>query len=63
VYKGYLKGNGKHAASKFKDGSKLLPYYTERKEDSYIISFVNNEDVELEREVVGERNAFYEKKQ
>lgn len=36
IYKGYLKGNGKHAASKFKDGSKLLSYHTARKEDSYV---------------------------
>ncbi|MYL57382.1 DNA primase [Virgibacillus halodenitrificans] len=36
MYKGYLKGYGKHAASKFKDGSKLLSYHTARKEDSYV---------------------------
>lgn len=36
MYKGYLKGNGKHAASKFKDGTKLLSYHTARKEDSYV---------------------------
>lgn len=36
IYKGYLKGNGKHAASKFKDGAKLLSYHTARKEDSYV---------------------------
>ncbi|WP_371069127.1 phage/plasmid primase, P4 family [Sediminibacillus sp. JSM 1682029] len=36
MYKGYLKGNGKHAASKFKDGAKLLSYHTARKEDSYV---------------------------
>lgn len=36
MYKGYLKGNGKHAASKFKDGAKLLSYYTARKEDSFV---------------------------
>ncbi|MEJ9122602.1 phage/plasmid primase, P4 family [Bacillus cereus] len=36
VYKGYLKGNGKHAASKFKDGAKLLSYHTARKEDSFV---------------------------
>lgn len=36
IYKGYLKGNGKHAASAFKDGSKLLSYHTARKEDSYV---------------------------
>lgn len=36
IYKGYLKGNGKHAASKFKDGAKLLSYHTARKEKSYV---------------------------
>jgi putative DNA primase/helicase len=36
VYKGYLKGNGKHAATSFKDGAKLLSYHTARKEDSYV---------------------------
>lgn len=36
IYKGYLKGNGKHAATKFKDGSKLLSYHTVRTEDSYV---------------------------
>lgn len=36
MYKGYLKGNGKHAASKFKDGANLLSYHTARKEESYV---------------------------
>ncbi|MGD6964518.1 DNA primase family protein [Fictibacillus phosphorivorans] len=36
IYKGYLKGNGKHAATKFKDGTKLLSFHTARKEDSYV---------------------------
>ncbi|MGE8013246.1 DNA primase family protein [Bacillus mycoides] len=36
MYKGFLKGNGKHAASKFKDGAKLLSYHTARKEDSFV---------------------------
>lgn len=36
IYKGYLRGNGKHAASAFKDGSKLLSYNTARLEDSYV---------------------------
>lgn len=36
IYKGYLKGNGKHAATSFKDGSKLLSYNTARLEDSYV---------------------------
>ncbi|MFD2046028.1 phage/plasmid primase, P4 family [Ornithinibacillus salinisoli] len=36
MYKGYLKGNGKHAGTKFKDGGKLLSYHTARKEDSYV---------------------------
>ncbi|WP_286924879.1 MULTISPECIES: hypothetical protein [Lysinibacillus] len=36
IYKGYLKGNGKHAATSFKDGSKLLSYNTVRLVDSYV---------------------------
>lgn len=36
IYKGYLKGNGKHAATSFKDGGKLLSYHTARKSDSYV---------------------------
>jgi len=36
MYKGYLKGSGKHAASKFKDGEKLLTYNTVRKNNSYV---------------------------
>lgn len=36
MYKGYLKGNGKYAATKFKDGAKLLSYHTVRKYDSYV---------------------------
>jgi putative DNA primase/helicase len=36
IYKGYLKGNGKHAATKFKDGTKLLSYHTARKYDSFV---------------------------
>ncbi|MEK5106532.1 phage/plasmid primase, P4 family [Cytobacillus sp. FSL K6-0129] len=36
MYKGYLKGNGKHAATSFKDGGKLLSYHTARKEDSFV---------------------------
>ncbi|WP_257144634.1 hypothetical protein [Bacillus toyonensis] len=36
MYKGYLNGNGKHAASKFKDGAKLLSYHTARKEDLFV---------------------------
>ncbi|MEK5107048.1 phage/plasmid primase, P4 family [Cytobacillus sp. FSL K6-0129] len=36
MYKGYLKGNGKHAATSFKNGGKLLSYHTARKEDSFV---------------------------
>lgn len=36
IYKGYLKGNGKHAATSFKDGGKLLSYNTVRVEESYV---------------------------
>lgn len=36
IYKGYLKGDGKHSASKFKDGGKLLSYNTARKFDSFV---------------------------
>ncbi len=36
MYKGYLRGNGKHAASSFKNGEKLLSYHTVRKHDSFV---------------------------
>lgn len=36
IYKGYLKGNGKHAGEKFKDGAKFLSYHTARKHDSFV---------------------------
>jgi len=36
IYKGYLKGNGKHTATSFKDSSKLLSYNTVRLVDSYV---------------------------
>lgn len=36
MYKGYLKGNGKHAAQKFKDGEKLLTYNGARKHESFV---------------------------
>jgi putative DNA primase/helicase len=37
IYKGYLKGNGKHAGTSFKgDDAKLLSYNTVRKYDSFV---------------------------
>ncbi|TFE03201.1 DNA primase family protein [Jeotgalibacillus salarius] len=36
MYKGYLKGNGKHAATSFKNGAKLFAYHTARKESSFV---------------------------
>lgn len=36
IYKGYLKGYGKHAATEFKNSNKLLTYNTVRKFDSYV---------------------------
>ncbi|MDQ0343310.1 putative DNA primase/helicase [Lederbergia wuyishanensis] len=36
IYKGYLKGTGKHAATKFKDSDKLLSYHTARKYESFV---------------------------
>ncbi|MCJ8008104.1 phage/plasmid primase, P4 family [Lederbergia wuyishanensis] len=36
MYKGYLKGTGKHAATKFKDSDKLLSYHTARKYESFV---------------------------
>lgn len=36
IYKGYLRGDGKHASSKFKNGKALLKFETVRKEDSYV---------------------------
>lgn len=65
IYKGYLKGNGKHAASKFKDGSKLLSYNTVRKyesfvgilDDDYIMVDVDDiEDAETLLDIIEDRN-------
>ncbi|QYD00692.1 primase C-terminal domain-containing protein [Lactiplantibacillus plantarum] len=36
LYRGYLRGDGKHASSKFKNGQKLLKFETVRKEPSYV---------------------------
>lgn len=36
LYRGYLRGDGKHASSKFKNGQKVLKFETVRKEDSYV---------------------------
>lgn len=36
IYKGYLRGNGKRAAVKYKDGAKLLSYHTARKYESFV---------------------------
>lgn len=36
VYRGYLKGDGKHAAQSFKKGQKLLAFETVRKSTSYV---------------------------
>jgi len=36
IYKGYLRGNGKRAASTFKNGENLLSYHTARKYDSFV---------------------------
>lgn len=36
MYKGYLKGNGKHAGTSFKDGGKLLSYHAARKYESFV---------------------------
>ena len=36
LYRGYLRGDGKHASTKFKSGQKLLKFETVRKEDSYV---------------------------
>jgi putative DNA primase/helicase len=65
IYKGYLKGTGKHAASKFKDGSKLLSYHTARKEDSYVgilddeyimVDVDDIDDAELLLDIIEDRN-------
>jgi len=36
IYKGYLKGTGKHAATSFKNGAKFISYNTARLESSYV---------------------------
>nr|WP_206691673.1 DNA primase family protein [Heyndrickxia coagulans] len=60
-----MKGNGKHAASKFKDGSKLLSYNTVRKyesfvgilDDDYIMVDVDDiEDAETLLDIIEDRN-------
>ncbi|MBG9713124.1 DNA primase family protein [Bacillus cereus] len=53
MYKGYLKGNGKHAASKFKDGAKLLSYHTARKEDSFV-GILDDEYIMIDIDYIGE---------
>ncbi|KAA0777637.1 DNA primase [Bacillus sp. BB51/4] len=53
MYKGYLKGNGKHAASKFKDGTKLLSYHTARKEDSFV-GILDDEYIMVDVDDIGE---------
>lgn len=53
MYKGYLKGNGKHAASKFKDGAKLLSYHTARKEDSFV-GILDDEYIMVDVDEIGE---------
>lgn len=53
MYKGYLKGNGKHAASKFKDGTKLLSYHTARKEDSFV-GILDDEYIMVDIDDIGE---------
>ncbi|MED2903948.1 DNA primase, partial [Bacillus tropicus] len=53
MYKGYLKGNGKHAASKFKDGAKLLSYHTARKEDSFV-GILDDEYIMVDVDDIGE---------
>ncbi|WP_103652640.1 DNA primase family protein [Bacillus thuringiensis] len=53
MYKGYLKGNGKHAASKFKDGAKLLSYHTARKEDSFV-GILDDEYIMVDIDDIGE---------
>lgn len=65
IYKGYLKGNGKHAATSFKDGTKLLSYHTARKEDSYVgileedyimVDIDDMDDAETLLDIVEEKN-------
>lgn len=65
IYKGYLKGKGKHAASKFKDGSKLLSYNTVRKYESFVgildddyimVDVDDNEDAETLLDIIEDRN-------
>ncbi|PGC86192.1 DNA primase family protein [Bacillus toyonensis] len=53
MYKGYLKGNGKHAANKFKDGAKLLSYHTARKEDSFV-GILDDEYIMVDVDDIGE---------
>lgn len=65
MYKGYLKGNGKHASSKFKDGAKLLSYHTVRKYDSFVgvledeyimVDIDNYDEAEILLDIVEDKN-------
>lgn len=65
IYKGYLKGNGKHAATKFKDGTKLLTYHSVRRYESYVgildddyimVDVDDIEDAETLLDIIEDRN-------
>lgn len=68
IYKGYLRGNGKHAATAFKDGSKLLSYNTARLENSYVgvladdfimVDVDDIDEAEILLDIVEEKNINY----
>ncbi len=59
IYKGYLKGNGKHAATAFKDGSKLHSYHTARREDSYV-GILDDEYIMVDVDDMDEAESLFE---
>lgn len=59
IYKGYLKGYGKHAASKFKDGEKLLSYHTARKHDSFV-GILDDEYIMIDIDDIDEAEILFE---
>ncbi|MDO6448103.1 DNA primase family protein [Oceanobacillus profundus] len=59
MYKGYLKGYGKHAATSFKNGEKLLSYHTVRKHDSFV-GILDDEYIMVDIDDIDEAEILFE---
>lgn len=59
IYKGYLKGYGKHAATSFKNGEKLLSYHTVRKHDSFV-GILDDEYIMVDIDDIDEAEILFE---